>query len=250
MPPTATVRQISASVAATGSTPFGAHTHSGTQLVSPTDARNRNKQSVAIGTSPSLIGWAQSGPAASVVVEDAPSDVVVLASNVVVVVSRVVLVDCGWVVVVVARVVLVEVDDVTVVVVSPESVVVDDDEGSVVVDSSSTMTFHVRVFACPGLDVGCMTGADVGHAKLHRVEAGRRLECVGYDLAVLRHRRARLDVVNEPSNVEVGTFGRAEHLRGERCTRQGHRDIARERGLRTGLDHVDTAERLAPASFI
>jgi hypothetical protein len=56
LPPTAAVRQTSASVAETGNAPFGAHTHSGVQAARPTAAFSRKRQSVAIGIVPALTG--------------------------------------------------------------------------------------------------------------------------------------------------------------------------------------------------
>jgi hypothetical protein len=56
--PTAFFRQMSASVAVTGSVPLGAQMHSGEQVCEPTAARRMNRQSLAVGLAPEVTGWA------------------------------------------------------------------------------------------------------------------------------------------------------------------------------------------------
>ena len=58
--PTATFKQINASVDVTGGTPFRLQMHSGVHVVTPTAAFKMNRQSVATGPGPSDTGWPQS----------------------------------------------------------------------------------------------------------------------------------------------------------------------------------------------
>jgi hypothetical protein len=66
LPPTATTRHVSASVALVGKLPLGAHTHGacGSQVVVPTATCKTRRQSVAVGPAPEVIGWLQSPLAA------------------------------------------------------------------------------------------------------------------------------------------------------------------------------------------
>lgn len=58
--PTATFKQMSASVDVTGGCPFKSQMHSGVQVVTPTAAFKMKRQSVETGPAPSEIGCPQS----------------------------------------------------------------------------------------------------------------------------------------------------------------------------------------------